>query len=475
MRKILFLFILCFMAVAVAQEEAAPVPAPAEEKAAPATGDAVEARIKAIEENQAKLEEENKKLREELAAKKEVAEAPKAESAKEEKKEEKKAVEFAPYGFIELYGWAHDAAFNAGDFPIKVVDEGKSTTGMTAKNSRFGTKIMFPRIEEVKLGATLEIDFFTNMADTGYAESYPMIRMRHAFFELSKTWDNSTLGFKAGQTWSTATPILFPAQINPSLGWGLGNLWQRMPLVEIYFTQKFAETFAFTTQLAAVRAMSGASANKNGFLEVNIDAGDASHIPQIQGQLSLKGAFAGLDLLVAVGGAWGRESYKGGVIPNKDTKKKLIGDTADVVLVNPALKLSHEYFEVAGKFFWGQNVDVFGAFGGALITELVAAETPTTPKTSRVTGSQTTLGYWAQATGKPLKGWNLNVGYGAEDPEKEAGADLTFLSNSSVWVSSFYTFFERVTIGVQWSHVWTELLTKDISGNTIMGSAKVSF
>ncbi len=472
MRKFLFLFILCFMAVAVAQEEAAPAEekiAPAEEKAAPVTGDAVEARIKAIEENQAKLEEENKKLREELAAKQEAAKAEpaKTEPAKEEKK--KPLVEFAPYGFIELYGWANDAAFNAGDFPIKVVDENKSTTGMTAKNSRLGTKILFPSIEAVKLSAMLEIDFFTNMADTGYSESYPMIRMRHAVFELSKTWENSTLGFKAGQTWSTATPILFPAQINPSLGWGLGNLWQRMPLVEVYFTQKFADTFSFTTQLAAVRAMSGASANQNGFLEVNIDAGDASHIPQIQGQLSLKGAFAGLDLLVAVGGAWGRESYKGGV---KLNKKDIVytGGIVDVILVNPALKLSHEYFEVAGKFFWGQNVDVFGAFGGALITENVDATN------KRVTGSQKTMGYWAQATGKPLKGWTLNVGYGAEDPdEDQTGAAPLFLSNSQIWVSSFYTFFERVTVGFQWSQVWTELATKDLTGNTIMGSAKVSF
>ncbi len=472
MRKLLFLFILCFMAVAVAQEEAAPAEekvAPAEEKAAPATGDAMEARIKAIEENQAKLEEENKKLREELAAKQEApkAEPAKTEPAKEEKK--KPIVEFAPYGFIELYGWAHDAMFLSNDYPMKVVDEGKSTTGMTAKNSRFGTKILFPSIEAVKLSAMLEVDFFTNMADTGYSESYPMIRMRHAVLELSKTWGNSTLGFKAGQTWSTATPILFPAMVNPSLGWGLGNLWQRMPLVEFSFTQKFAETFAFTAQVAAVRAMTGASANKNGFLEVNIDAGDASHIPQIQGQLSLKGAFAGLDLLVAVGGAWGRENYKGGVMMNKGTTK-YTGGIVDVILVNPALKLSHEYFEVAGKFFWGQNVDVFGAFGGGLITENIDATN------KRVTGSQETMGYWAQLSGKPIKGLSINVGYGAEDPdEDQAGATPNYISNSTIWVSSFYTFFERVTIGAQWAQVWTELAAKKLTGNTIMGSAKVSF
>jgi len=446
-------------------ETPAPVPAPVDP--------AIEQRVKALEEKQAQLVEENKKLKEEIEAKKAAA----AEEKKEMPKE-KKAVEFLPYGFIELYAWMSDAALFTNDFPLYVTDEGKSTTGMSAKNSRLGTKIFFPRLEGVKLMGTLEIDFFTNMADTGYSESYPMIRMRHAFMDLSKTWGDSTLGFKAGQTWAVATPILFPAQINPALGWGLGNLWQRMPLASIYFTQKFAETFSFNAEVAAARAMTGASSNRNGFLEVNIDAGDASHIPQIQGQVSLKGAFAGLDLLVAVGGAWGRESYKGGVFLNNKKDTTYTGGLVDVYLVNPALKLSHEYFEVGGKFFWGQNLDVFGAFGGALISENANAD----GTIKRVLDGQRTMGYWAQLTGKPLPGWSLHVGYSAEDPDQgqEKAAPL-FFRNSSIWVSTFYKFFGQMTLGFQWQQIRSEDITinkaprKNLTGNSFMGNAKLEF
>ncbi|HNT28451.1 MAG TPA: hypothetical protein PKH10_09760, partial [bacterium] len=343
MRISFFLLLLCFAAVMTAQEankgESTPVtpePAVVETPAAPpaeisteAPTDAtvpapeevpteapvevspvptVEDRVKALEERQARLVEENGKLRQEIEAKKKDA----AEKEKVDIRKNRRPIEFRPYGFIELIGWAHDTLFNASEIPLYAKDDGKSTTGMTAKRSRLGTKVFFPRLEGIDLTGMLEIDFFANMADTGFSESYPMIRMRHAFFDLGKTWDDSTLGFKAGQTWAVAAPNVFPALINPGVGWGVGNLWQRMPLADIYFTQKFAKTFSFTVDAAVARAMTGASANRNGFLEVNIDAGDASHIPQVQGQLSLKGAFSGLDLLVAVGGAWGRESYKGG-------------------------------------------------------------------------------------------------------------------------------------------------------------------
>lgn len=441
----------------------------------------VDERLASLEEMQKLLAEENRKLTEEIAAQKAAQETAAKEAAAkvEPKKEEKKLVEFTPYGFIELLGWANDALFVGNDLTLYVSDEEKSTTGITAKGSRLGTKVTFPRLEEVVLSATMEIDFVANMADTGFAESYPMIRMRHAYLELTKTWGDSTLGFKAGQTWATATPTIWPALINPAVGWAIGNTWQRMPLVEFSFTQKFAETFSFTAQVAAARAMTGASANRNGFLEVNIDAGDASHIPQIQSQLSLKGSFSGIDLTIAAAGVWGRENYKSGVYLNNKKEVKYIGGMVDVGMVTGALKLSHEYAEVAGKFWWGQNLDVFGVFGGSLITETIDATT------KRVVGSQRALGWWAQLTMKPLKGLNLNVGYSSEDPEEGQKAGATkaaplYFENASLWVSAFYTFFDRMTIGFQWSQVQTKELNTaagriSLTGNSIMGNVKLAF
>ena len=176
---------------------------------------------------------------------------------------------------------------------------------------------------------------------------------------------------------------------------------------------------------------------------------------------------------------WGRENYKSGVYLNNKKDVKYIGGMVDVGMVTGALKLSHEYAEIAGKFWWGQNLDVFGVFGGSLITETVDATT------KRVVGSQRALGWWAQLTMKPLKGLNLNVGYSSEDPEEgqKAGsvkATPLYFENASLWVSAFYTFFDRMTIGFQWSQVQTKELNTaagriSLTGNSIMGNVKLAF
>ncbi len=467
----------------VAQEPAVNAPgngeiaAPsAEEPAAPS----LEERVKALEERaakaeaaQAQLAEENKRLSEELSQKKDDEAAQEASK----KKEEKPPLTFQPYGFIDLTGWANDAQFFVNNMPLYVVDKSKSTIGLTARSSRIGVDVGFPRIEVVSLTGKLEIDLGATLSDSGTAESSPMFRLRHAYTELSKTWNTTTLGAKAGQTWATATLLVWPAFISQSMAWGMGNTWQRMPLFEVYVTQKFAETFAFTAQVAAARAMTGASANRASAVEINIDAGDASDIPQIQGQLSLKGTIpsAGLSLFAAAAGAWGREKYKSGVYLNKKDIK-YVGKTVDVGYAAGALRITHQYAEIAGKFWWGQNVDVFGYYGGALITEDVNATT------KRVLDSQRALGWWAQLTMKPLKELAIHVGYGSEDPdEKQKGASPVYYENDSLWVAAYYTLFDRLVLGFQ----WTQLQTKDLkqsdgsrtsqTGNSLMGNIRLLF
>jgi len=476
------LIFLCFFN-AVSAQEAPEQPAPAEpaatEKTTSDTLSSLEARIQALEARvstaeaeQARVSQENKKLSEQLAHQ----EA--ARSVTPEKETTVPLVTFQPYGFIELTGWANDAQIFVNNMPLYVVDKSKSTVGLTARSSRIGVDIGFPRIEAVSLTGKLEIDLGATMSDSGTAESSPMFRLRHAYTALSKTWDTTTIGAKAGQTWAVATPLVWPAFISQSMGWGMGNTWQRMPLFEIFVTQKFAETFSFTAEVAAARAMTGASANRASAVEINIDAGDASHIPQIQSQLSLKGTIpsAELDLFCAVAGAWGRENYKSGVYLNNKKDVKYIGETVDVGYATGALRVSHQYAEIAGKFWWGQNVDVFGYYGGALITEDVDATT------KRVTGSQRALGWWTQLTMKPIKGLALHVGYGAEDPdEKQKGASPTYYENDSLWVAVYYTLWDRLVLGF----TWTQLQTKDFkksdgthvsqTGNSLMGQIRLLF
>ncbi|HPA56552.1 MAG TPA: DcaP family trimeric outer membrane transporter [bacterium] len=443
---------------------------------------------KGLEKRDAEIE----LLKKEFNNLKTKVEAPKVEEKVAEKKEEPKSpekkdekiVKFKPYGFFELAGYGTDSLFTYNDLMLFVNDENGSTSNISARNTRLGLDVSIPYVTAVDLSGKVEIDFLGGLAGSGMAESNVGMRMRHAYLKIGKTFKTgTTLSFIAGQTWATATIPIFPNLINPSYGWGKGNLWTRLPLAEIEVAQK-AGPVDMGLKFAAAKPITGASANKGGFLEMNVDAGDVSHWPSLQGQLYLKAKFAGIDLLAAAGGAYGRENYVDGIkINNAETyvidektgkvKKedvKVYGDEVEVWMFNAALKVSHKYAEIQGKYFMGANLDMFGFFGGSTIKDA----------DKYIVDSLKAQGYWAELSLKPYKGLKLSVGLSGEYTNHD---DAVYDQNDAVWVSVFWTFFDHFTPGFQWEQIITEssptednvTTEKKLTGNAFFGNVKFTF
>jgi len=410
------------------------------------------------ETDRQKLEIEQ--LRNELNTLKSENETKKSEEAKEEKKKEK-VLEFKPYGFFELYGYGNDVQFMSNDVAVYVLDDSKSTGNISARNTRLGLDITVPYIQSVDMMARLEIDFFGSIPDSGVSDQSVGLRMRHGFFKLAKTFESkTTMSLVAGQTWTTAIIPTFPNVINPAAGWGAGNLWNRLPLVELGLSQK-AGPVDIGLKAAVVKPISGTNANRKGFVELNIDAGDASLWPSLQGQLFVKANFAGIDLLWAAGGAYGRENYTKGVKIGS-ASEPTFGDEVEVWMFNTALKICHKYAEVQGKYFMGANMDMFGFFGGSLIED----------DDGYVIDSMKGMGYFAELSLKPYKGLRFSVGLGGEYTNHD---QAEYDQNDAVWVSAFWTFFDHFTPGFQWQQIITEKDEKKLTGNSFMGSLRFSF
>ncbi|HRQ71072.1 MAG TPA: DcaP family trimeric outer membrane transporter, partial [bacterium] len=399
--------------------------------------------------NNLKTKVEAPKVEEKVAEKKEEVKAP-------EKKEEK-IVKFKPYGFFELAGYATDSTFQYNDLMLFVKDENGSTSNISARNTRLGLDVSIPYVTAVDLSGKFEVDFLGGLAKSGMAESNVGLRMRHAYLKIGKTFKTgTTLSLLAGQSWATATIPIFPNMINPGYGWGKGNLWSRLPVAELEVAQKAGPT-CVGLKFGVAKPITGASANNGNFLEVNFDAGDVSHWPSIQGQLYLKANFAGIDLLWAAGGAYGRENYVDGIKVNNaesyvideetDKIKKqdniVYGDEVEVWMFNAALKVSHKYAEIQGKYFMGANLDMFGFFGGSLIKDA----------DGYIVDSLKAQGYWAELSLKPYKGLRLSVGLSGEYTNHD---QAVYDQNDAVWVSVFWTFFDHFTPGFQWEQVITE-------------------
>lgn len=418
--------------------------------------------------NNLKTKVEAPKVEEKVAEKKEEVKAP-------EKKEEK-IVKFKPYGFFELAGYATDSTFQYNDLMLFVKDENGSTSNISARNTRLGLDVSIPYVTAVDLSGKFEVDFLGGLAKSGMAESNVGLRMRHAYLKIGKTFKTgTTLSLLAGQSWATATIPIFPNMINPGYGWGKGNLWSRLPVAELEVAQKAGPT-CVGLKFGVAKPITGASANNGNFLEVNFDAGDVSHWPSIQGQLYLKANFAGIDLLWAAGGAYGRENYVDGIKVNNaesyvideetDKIKKqdniVYGDEVEVWMFNTALKLSHKYAEIQGKYFMGANLDMFGFFGGSLIKDA----------DGYIVDSLKAQGYWAELSLKPYKGLRLSVGLSGEYTNHD---QAVYDQNDAVWVSVFWTFFDHFTPGFQWEQVITEKTDVKKTGNAFFGNVKFTF
>ncbi len=411
--------------------------------------------------NNLKTKVEAPKVEEKVAEKKEEVKAP-------EKKEEK-IVKFKPYGFFELAGYATDSTFQYNDLMLFVKDENGSTSNISARNTRLGLDVSIPYVTAVDLSGKFEVDFLGGLAKSGMAESNVGLRMRHAYLKIGKTFKTgTTLSLLAGQTWATATIPIFPNMINPSYGWGKGNLWSRLPVAELEVAQKAGPT-CVGLKFGVAKPITGASANNGNFLEVNFDAGDVSHWPSIQGQLYLKANFAGIDLLAAAGGAYGRENYVDGIKIN-NAADPVFGDEVEVWMFNAALKVSHKYAEIQGKYFMGANLDMFGFFGGSLIKDA----------DGYIVDSLKAQGYWAELSLKPYKGLRLSVGLSGEYTNHD---QAVYDQNDAVWVSVFWTFFDHFTPGFQWEQVITEssptvenvTTSQKLTGNAFFGNVKFTF
>ncbi len=246
------------------------------------------------------------------------------------------------YGALWFYGWFNTAQFFGQEVVLWTSSEDYKALGMSGNATRVGVKVNFPGIKCVNASGLVEIDFAGNYALSGAAaEAQPMPRLRHAFVNINNGGTGLQYGTIIGSTWSIVSP-LFPSLINPGAGWAMGNLWQRMPQVQFFLNTKVGEGKA-GAKLALARAMTGNTPYKNQQVFPDIDGGDASLMPQFQGEayIDLKLAEK-IKFYVSVSGAYGVEDY------SKDTATPL-GVKLDVKLVSASLRLT------AGKFCLSGN------------------------------------------------------------------------------------------------------------------------
>lgn len=339
------------------------------------------------------------------------------------------------YGALWFYGWYNTARFVGQEVVIRTLAGDFKALGMSGTPTRLGVKVNFPGIKCVNVSGLAEIDFAGNYAASGAAEAQSMPRLRHALVNINNGAKALQYGTIIGSTWSIVSP-LFPSLINPGAGWAMGNLWQRMPQVQLYLNSSFGKNKA-GAKLALTRSMTGASLYKNTQVFTDIDGGDASGIPQFQGEAYIDLCLGEkIKLYASVSGAYGVEDFEASTIIT-NTAAKL-----DVKVVAASLRLTAGKFSLSGEFYTGSNIDIFGAqFGQGVV--------------ANYSDAYTTMGFWGEAGVKITSWLSVMLGYGLDNPENTGSATYYNL-NTAMWASVAVAPFKNYSVSVSVIHLETE-------------------
>ena len=331
------------------------------------------------------------------------------------------------YGALWFYGWYNTARFVGQEVVIRTLAGDYKALGMSGTPTRVGVKVNFPGIKCVNASGLVEIDFAGNYAASGAAEAQSMPRLRHALININNGGKTLQYGTIIGSTWSIVSP-LFPSLINPGAGWAMGNLWQRMPQVQLFLNSAFGKSKA-GAKLALTRSMTGSSLYKNTQVFTDIDGGDASGVPQFQGEAYVDLCLGEkIKLYASVSGAYGVEDFEASTVTNTTAER------LDVKVVAASLRLSAGPLTISGEFYTGSNIDIFGAqFGQAVV--------------GNYSDAYSTMGFWGEAGVKITSWLSVMLGYGLDNPENTGGASYYNL-NTAMWGTVAVSPFKNYSISV---------------------------
>ena len=295
------------------------------------------------------------------------------------------------HGLILMNAFHTSEDVNNSDVPQFVLPLGpgpsRSTSSATVRQSRVTVTGIAPEFAGGALTGELDVDFYGGQQPSTGGRTFPLLRIRKAFAEL--TWTRFAL--LVGQE---SPPI---AEVSPSsiasIGFpefaASGNLWLWIPQVRVSADLPPAGGIRFGAEVAALAPTSGEA---QGTFLTQPDAAERSGRPYLQGRVRGRWGAGENEGEVSFGGHYGwLMDSTGGRISSK----------ALAVSVWTPLAAG---FELRGEAFTGQALAGLG--GGGIGQNMVRNGVPVAAR-----------GGWVQLNFRPTPALELGAGAGIDDPD----------------------------------------------------------
>jgi hypothetical protein len=317
-------------------------------------------------------------------------------------------IEASLHGLILMNGFHTTEKVNNSDVPQFAVPEAPgdnpaaSATSATIRQTRLTLVGLVPQFGGGALNGELDVDFFGGQQPSSGGRTFPLLRLRRAFAEL--TWARAAL--LVGQE---APPI---AMVSPSslaaIGFpefaGAGNLWLWIPQVRVSGDLAPHNGVRFGAEAAVLAPTSG---EPQADFVTQPDRAERSGRPYLQGRVRARWGTGDQAAEVSFGGHYG-------------WLVDAAGDRVDsrAVAASVWIPLSPR-IEIRAEAFAGQALAGLG--GGGIGQSMVRDGVPVGTK-----------GGWGQLLVRPSAGWEIGGGAGIDDPDDaDLNADSR-LRNASV-------------------------------------------
>ena len=347
------------------------------------------------------------------------------------------------YGTILWNAGFNTAGVNLGDAGTIVTKPGSSATAAdqnffeSPRQTRFGVRLNPTEAAGAQLTGDFEMDAYSGDAPFPDGINMGLFRIRLAYGRMD--WKNVAL--EIGQDWSIFAPLnpsslaLYAvAEFN-----GAGNPWIRLPQIRLEAKQTANATNRLLYQIAA-------SDPDDGDFDESFTgtrppgAGELGRMPAIESRVAWSITSGDRDFTVGFSGRYGHGKNVG-TIDNLTVSQPVDSWGTAIDYSLPFTKV----FNLTGETYIGRALGIYDVAVGESVE---AVGTP---------GGHGVLsrGGWSQAQFKLGKRWELNGGYGIDQPDAHDLPAGSRFRNENVFANFIYS----LTSNFQWSLEYRRLLS----------------
>jgi hypothetical protein len=364
-------------------------------------------------------------------------------------------------GIVLLNTYVNRGSVNNQDFPAIATAPGPlasdGTFGGSLRQSQIGLEAFGPTIAGARTSASIQFDFSGGIPNAPNGASFGIMRLRTGTVRFD--WENTSI--IAGQDSLFLAP-LSPTSIATLAAPGFaysGNLWSWAPQVRVEHRFTLSENSKLLLEGGVLDSLTG-DVPVAGYNRYQT-AGENSGQPAYATRLAWTRSVDGRDIILGVGGYYGRQNYGFG--------RTIDGWAGTMDLTLPLGRR----FALTGQFYRGRAI---GGLGGGIGQSVLWMGSLVDPETEVY--ALDSLGGWAQLKFKATSKLEFNGAFGQDNPYagqmREFGSNQTYYytsplsKNQSAMANFLYQPKSDIVFSLEYRRLKTYTLDSNANGANII-------